>query len=72
MDTKTILVISGIAVPFFLLTCWAMISVAGRDFGSLPKKAMWGLISFIPFIGAVVYILFGMKQGKKMEISQTQ
>lgn len=65
MDPKTILVTAGLTLPFFLLTCWAMVHIATRDFGTIGKKAAWGFVAFIPFIGPIVYIFFGMKRGKK-------
>ena len=65
MDLNTILVVSGLTLPFFLLTCWALVHVATRDFGTVYRKAAWGAVAFIPFIGPIIYIFFGMRQGKK-------
>ena len=57
----------GIGVLFFLLTCWAVIDIARKDFGGIEKKALWGFITLIPFIGPVVYLAFGFRKGKNPE-----
>jgi uncharacterized membrane protein YhaH (DUF805 family) len=64
MDTFTIVVI-GTGVLFFLLTCWAIIDIAYRDFGTMKKKAIWGFIALIPFIGPIIYFSMGIKRGDK-------
>lgn len=58
-------VIIGTGVVFFLATCWAIIDIARKDFGGIEKKAMWGIITLIPFIGPVVYFSIGIRKGKK-------
>ncbi len=63
MNSVTLII--GLGIFFFLLTCWAILDVARKDFGSIEKKAMWGVIAWIPFIGFVVYFLFGAKKGQK-------
>ncbi len=57
--------IIGGGVLFFLLTCWAVIDISQRDFGGIEKKAIWGVVALIPFIGPVVYFAFGFRKGKK-------
>lgn len=64
MDTFTIIVI-GTGVLFFLLTCWAIIDIAFRDFGTMKRKALWGFITLTPFIGPILYFSMGIKRGKK-------
>ncbi|MFO8084780.1 MAG: PLDc N-terminal domain-containing protein [Desulfobacterales bacterium] len=63
MDTFTTIVI-GTGIVFFLLTCCAIFDVARKDFGTMKKKALWGFIILIPFIGPVIYFLIGYKKGK--------
>ena len=58
-------VVIGIGVVFYLATCWAIIDIARKDFGGIGKKAMWGFITLIPFIGPVVYFSIGFRKGKK-------
>jgi hypothetical protein len=58
-------VIIGTGVTFFLATCWAIIDIARKDFGGIEKKAIWGVITLIPFIGPVVYFSIGFRKGKK-------
>jgi hypothetical protein len=57
----------GIGLLFFLLTGWAVIDIARKDFGGIEKKALWGFITLIPFIGPVVYFAFGFRKGKNPE-----
>ena len=65
MDLKSLAVFLGLCVPFFLLTIWAVIDVAQREFENNRQKALWWLIASIPFIGFVPYFLIGIRQGKK-------
>jgi hypothetical protein len=62
MDPLTITII-GIGLFFFILTCCAILDVARKDFGTIGKKALWGIIAFIPFIGCIIYFIFGYKKG---------
>ena len=62
---ETVVVFLGISIPFFLMTIWAIVDVALKDFGTIKKKALWGIIAFIPFIGFIIYLIFGFRKGKK-------
>jgi hypothetical protein len=62
---ETIVVFLGISIPFFLMTIWAIVNVAQKDFGTIKKKALWGIIASIPFIGFIIYLIFGFRKGKK-------
>ena len=68
MDLRTIGTVLLITVPFFFLTIWAIVDCLQKDFGSIGKKAIWGIIAAVPFIGAPFYFLFGFRTGKKMEL----
>lgn len=65
MDTATVIVWIKIAFFFYLLTILAIIDVMRKDFGTIGKKALWGIISLIPFIGWLGYLLFGFRKGSK-------
>ena len=65
MTLKTAAIFVGLCVPFFLATVWAIVDVAQKDFGTLGKKALWWIIASIPFIGFIVYLIFGFRKGKK-------
>ena len=65
MDLKLIAIFLGLCIPFFLLTIWAVVDVAQRDFGSNQTKVLWWMIASIPFIGFIPYFLVGIRQGKK-------
>ena len=68
MDLKTIGVVIVLTVPFFFLTIWAIVDCLQKDFGSIGKKALWGLTASIPFFGAIIYFVFGFRKGKKMDL----
>ncbi len=66
MDTFTVVVV-GTGVFFFLLTCFAILDIARKDFGTMAKKGLWGFIALTPFIGPIIYFAIGYKRGKKPE-----
>ena len=56
-----------------IFTFWAIIDLAYRDFGSIKKKAIWGVfVVFVPYIGGPVYLIFGRRQGKKYRYDRTE
>jgi len=61
---NTAITIVGIALLCFLMTCWAITDVARKDFGSLEMKIVWGIVAWIPFIGFILYIIWGYRRGK--------
>ena len=65
MDLKMALTVLVASVPFFILTVWALVDVFMKDFGSTGRKAMWVLVAGFPFIGALIYLLFGFRKGRK-------
>jgi len=60
-----ILLIISMGLFFLMLTWWAIFDVAYKDFGSFEKKLVWGFVAIIPFIGCIIYLLFGYRQGTK-------
>jgi hypothetical protein len=69
MDLKILGIFLALCVPFFLMTVWAIVDVAQRDFGTVGQKALWWIIASIPFVGFIPYFLFGFRKGKKPEDS---
>ena len=65
MDIATVTVWIKISVFFYLLTVLAIVDIIRKDFGTIGKKALWGLIAVVPFIGWLVYLIFGFRKGKK-------
>lgn len=65
MNLNTLYVVLAIALPFMLLSFWAILNAAQKEFGSLEKKMLWTLVAAIPFIGFIIYLIFGFKKGKK-------
>ena len=70
MDLKTIGYVLVFTVPFFFLTVWALVDCLQKDFGTIGKKALWGLIAAIPFIGGIIYFIFGFRKGKKTDLEK--
>lgn len=59
----------GITVPFFLLTIWALVDVSMKEFpGKIREKAVWWLIALVPFLGWLVYLVFGFRRGTKSDM----
>ncbi len=67
MDLQTITIVITISIPFFLLTIWAIVNAAQKDFGTIGKKAVWVAVASIPFIGFIIYLVFGFRKGKKSD-----
>jgi hypothetical protein len=65
MDLKTATTVLLLTIPFFFGTIWAIVDVGQKNFGSVGKKALWGIISAVPFVGFIVYLIFGFRKGKK-------
>jgi uncharacterized membrane protein YhaH (DUF805 family) len=65
LDTTTIITWIKIGFAFYIFTVLAIVDVALKDFETIGKKAMWGVIAFIPFIGWIIYLIFGYRKGKR-------
>ncbi|MEE4604609.1 MAG: PLDc N-terminal domain-containing protein [Desulfobacteraceae bacterium] len=64
MSTGMFVILTGIL--FFVLTCAAILDIARKDFGSIQMKALWGfLVAMVPFIGVLIYFIFGFRKGKR-------
>ena len=64
MDLQTIAIVLGLTAPFLFGTIWGTVNAAQKDFGTLGKKAMWLFIAAVPFIGFIIYLIFGIRKGK--------
>jgi drug/metabolite transporter (DMT)-like permease len=60
---NTVSMVIGVGLLFYVATCWAVIDIAYKDFTSLPVKAAWGFTTLIPFIGVIIYLVFGYRKG---------
>jgi len=65
LDISTVIVWIKISLFFYLLTVLAIIDIIRKDFGTIGKKALWGMIALVPFVGWLVYLIFGFRKGKK-------
>ena len=64
MPSLPVLIITA-GLVCYALTCWALIDVALRQFASIVEKAVWAGVAFIPFIGWLIYLLFGLRRGTR-------
>lgn len=51
----------------FAITLAALIDVARKDFGSVARKTVWWIVASIPIAGSLIYLIFGYRQGKRIE-----
>jgi uncharacterized membrane protein YhaH (DUF805 family) len=65
LDLATLIVWLKIATFFYLLTILAIIDVIRKDFGSIGRKALWGCVALMPFVGWLLYLIFGYRKGQK-------
>lgn len=70
MDVNTLMVVVCISIPFVLATFWAVLDAAQKEFGSFGHKAAWMLVGAVPFIGFIIYLLFGFKKGKRPDAAR--
>ena len=61
MSTTQLMILGGLL--FWLLTCWAIIDIARKDFGKIEIKAAWAFAALVPFIGPFVYFAAGFRKG---------
>ena len=65
LDFATAIFFFFFSVVFYLLTILAIVDIVRKDFGTIGKKALWGVIALIPFVGWLIYLIFGFRKGKK-------
>ncbi len=56
-----------VCVPFVLLTVWALVDISIKEFKTLKEKVIWYLIALVPFIGWLIYLVFGFRRGIKTD-----
>jgi len=66
MTLKLLIIFLALCIPFFLATVWSIVDVSQKDFGTAGKKAMWWVVVSVPFVGFMVYLIFGFRKGKKV------
>jgi len=65
MELKTILTFIAMTIPFFLLTIWMLVDISMKQFKSPGEKAAWWILTLTPFIGWLIYLIFGFRRGEK-------
>lgn len=65
MELKTIVTFIAMTIPFLLLTIWMLVDISIKQFKSPGEKAVWWLLALVPFIGWLIYLIFGFRRGKK-------
>ncbi len=68
MDVDTIKVILLLSLPFFLGSIWGIVNAAQKEFATVAIKIRWVLIAAIPFIGFIIYLLFGFRKGRRPDL----
>lgn len=63
MNTYELII--GLGLFFYAATCWALLDVARKDFKTFEKKLVWGCIAFIPFLGWIIYLIWGRPKVEK-------
>ncbi len=65
---ETVLFVVGAGLLFLLLTWWAIVDIAMRQFPSQQVKIGWGIaVALIPFAGCLAYFIFGTRMGTRGE-----
>ena len=62
---KTALIIIAVHIPIMLLTLWAIVDAAKREFSTTGQKVLWLLLAAIPYLGFLVYFIFGRGKGER-------
>ncbi len=65
MEIKTTVFIVALTIPFFLLTIWMLVDISMKKFRTPAEKGAWWIITLTPFIGWLIYLIFGFRRGKK-------
>ena len=60
----TLFVWVTIGLIFLMVTILTFADVARKDFGSNSKKIAWSLVALFPFVGWIIYLIFGFRKGK--------
>lgn len=67
MELKTILTFIAMTIPFFLLTIWMLVDISMKKFRSPGEKAAWWIITLLPFVGWLIYLVLGFEGEKTAE-----
>lgn len=63
---ETVFVVVGAGLVFLILTWWAIVDIALRQFPSQQIKIGWGIaVALIPFAGCLTYFIFGTRMGER-------
>lgn len=62
---KTIALMVALSIPFFILSVWAVVNAALKDFGSPAQKILWLVVASVPYVGFIFYFAIGSRKGKK-------
>ncbi len=66
-NITTAIIFVTICMPFLAVTLWAVVDAGGREFATFNQKVVWMLVAAVPFVGFVVYLIFGRWRGKRPE-----
>ncbi|MBF0203924.1 MAG: PLDc N-terminal domain-containing protein [Desulfamplus sp.] len=61
-------VVVGISAICWGLTMLAIVNIILKDFGSIQNKVIWGVVALIPFVGWIIYFMFGSRKGVRKAV----
>lgn len=64
-NLTTAIVFVTLCMPFLFISLWAIVDASGREFPTFNQKVVWMLVASVPFVGFVIYLIFGRWRGKK-------
>jgi hypothetical protein len=68
MPLKILLVVALVGGPL-VPTFWSILDIPKRRFSSSRKKMIWfALVSTLPFLGGMLYILFARRHTQPLEL----
>jgi len=56
-----------LTAPFFVGTVWAVINAIQKEFELMAHKLIWIIVAGVPFVGFIIYFLFGARKGRSLE-----
>ena len=72
MPLQILIVVIIFGLPL-IPTFWAILDIPKRQFETPKKKLIWFfVVSTLPFIGAVFYILIGRRRTQPLQVEDTK
>lgn len=69
MDQNLIYILIILTISFGL-TMLALVDIILKDFSTIKAKVIWHFVAIVPFIGWLIYFIFGARKGTKRKPGQ--